>query len=69
MSYFLKNLISISNRRLIVPFYHMVSDDENTFAKHLYSPRKIKDFKNDLEVLIKYYNPVSLKEFNPQFHQ
>ena len=59
----LKILISKSSRRLIVPFYHMVSDDENTFAEYLYKPRKTADFKKDLEILKKYYNPISLEEF------
>lgn len=59
----LKGLIRASNQRLIVPFYHMVTNNENTFAKYLYEPRKISDFKKDLEVLTKYYKPLSLQEF------
>ena len=41
----------------------MVTNNENTFAKYLYEPRKISDFKKDLEVLTKYYKPLSLQEF------
>ena len=62
--FFLRELIRISNQRLIVPFYHMVSDTENTYADHLYTPRKITDFKQDLDVLSSHYKPVTLKEFS-----
>ena len=59
----LKNLIRSSNQRILLPFYHKVIDDENTFAKRLYKPRKIVDFKNDLTILQKYYKSISLCEF------
>lgn len=59
----LRNLISGSNQRVLLPFYHKVIDDENSFAKHLYIPRKIIDFKNDLDVLCKYYKSITLQEF------
>tara|TARA_B110000046_G_scaffold186039_1_gene231703 strand:+ start:1640 stop:2620 length:981 start_codon:yes stop_codon:yes gene_type:complete len=62
-SFFLKKLISTSNQRIIVPFYHKVSDERNTFSDHLYSPRKILDFNNDLAVLCKFYTPISMTEF------
>ncbi len=59
----LKNLISGSKQRVLLPFYHKVTDDKNSFAKDLYIPRKIIDFKNDLDVLLKYYKSISLQEF------
>lgn len=59
----LKVLIGTSNQRLIVPFYHMVTDVVDTYAKHLYIPRKVADFKQDLEVFLNYYKPIKLKEF------
>lgn len=60
---FLKELIKASDQRLIVPFYHLVTDSENTFANHLYTPRKVVDFKKDLEMLTLHYTPLLLKEF------
>ncbi|MFY0630032.1 MAG: polysaccharide deacetylase family protein [Flavobacteriaceae bacterium] len=63
MGRLLKTLIRLSNRPMLVPFYHMVSDDENTFADYLYTPRKIKTFKEDLKVLLKHYRVVSLEDF------
>lgn len=62
MSFLLKNLIQASNQRLLLPFYHMVSNDENSFAKYLYPPRKIETFKQDLDFLLENYKPISLQE-------
>jgi len=59
----LQKLIRLSNQSFLLPFYHLVSDNENSLAKYLYPPRKIKVFKKDLEILLKYYTPVSLEEF------
>lgn len=58
----LKNLINITNQKILLPFYHLVTDDENTFAKYLYKPRKVDVFRKDLEILLKYYKPVTLQE-------
>ncbi|MEE9408762.1 MAG: polysaccharide deacetylase family protein [Polaribacter sp.] len=57
-------LISKSNQRILLPFYHKITDEENTFTKHLYPPRKINDFKADLRVLQKYYKQISVQEFS-----
>lgn len=58
----LKKMISASNQRLIIPFYHKVSNEKATFSKHLYLPRKINDFKNDIAVLSNYYQPISMNK-------
>ena len=63
MNPILKKLIAVSNQRVIVPFYHKVSDEKPTFEKSLYPSRKIADFKNDIDVLSNYFNPISMKEF------
>jgi len=59
----LEKLIRLSKQPFLLPFYHLVSDDENSFSKYLYPPRKIEVFKKDLNVLLQYYTPVSLNEF------
>ncbi|WP_166382624.1 polysaccharide deacetylase family protein [Polaribacter sp. 11A2H] len=63
MNPILKKLIAVSNQRVIVPFYHKVSDEKPTFEKSLYPSRKIAEFKNDIDVLSNYFNPISMKEF------
>jgi len=38
----------------------MVSDDEVLHIKHLYAHKNIQQFKNDIDFLLKNYNPISL---------
>jgi len=59
-SILLKQLIKSSKQRLIVPFYHAVSNSDLSFTNNLYLPRKITDFENDLDTLLKFYKPISL---------
>ena len=62
LSTILRGLIRLSNQNILIPFYHSVSDDVPNFINGLYTPRKIKDFKNDLETLLEFFEPVSLEE-------
>ena len=39
-----------------------MSDETSLFVKDLYKPRTIAQFKADLEVFLKYYQPISLEE-------
>ena len=59
----LQKLISLSKQRTIVPFYHKVSDCEQTFEKYLYATRKVLDFKKDIDIFNKYYKSISLFDF------
>jgi peptidoglycan/xylan/chitin deacetylase (PgdA/CDA1 family) len=44
-------------------YYHMVSDDDNiAHVKHLFKYKCIREFKDDLDFLLKRYTPVTLKE-------
>ena len=56
-------LISVTKQNVLLPFYHKVTNDKNTFAEDLYKPRKIIDFKNDLDVFNKYYTSIALESF------
>lgn len=58
-----KMLVTASKQRVLVPFYHKVTDAENTFANYLYTPRKISHFKNDLTFLKKNFTPVTLQKY------
>ena len=53
-----------SNQRLILPFYHAVSDDELPHTKYLYPVKRVKAFINDLEFLLKHYAPINYHDFN-----
>ena len=50
----LKKLINISGQKILIPFYHAVSNNELDFTNGLYPPRKIRDFERDIDILLKY---------------
>lgn len=55
-------LIKLSGRKFIAPFYHVVSDDYVPHIHHLYKIRNTKLFRQDLDLFLKHYKPVSLEE-------
>jgi len=55
-----KWLIHSSKQDLILPFYHTVSNDPMPHVSHVYPVRTLKHFRNDLEFLLKHYEPVGL---------
>ena len=57
-----KQLIRLSGKKLILPFYHIVSDNNPTHIAHLYPHKSISSFRNDLDYLLKHFEPISLKE-------
>ncbi len=57
--YLLKNL---SKENVIFPFYHTVSDLYLPHIKHLYNYRNTKEFKKDLDFLLKHYIPVDISD-------
>ena len=57
---------------MILPFYHVVTNEDNEHLSQLYSVKTIKEFKNDLDFLVKNYKPISLQElieFNKSGHK
>jgi peptidoglycan/xylan/chitin deacetylase (PgdA/CDA1 family) len=57
----MKHLMKRSGHAMIFPFYHAVTDKNPMHLKHLYAPRSIRDFKNDLDFLLKNYQSISLE--------
>jgi len=58
----LKFLIFLSGKKVLLPFYHTVSNRTLTHLKHLYKQKNEKEFEADLNFLLKYFQPVSLNE-------
>lgn len=58
-----KLLQKVSDQRLILPFYHAVSDEEMPHIKHLYPIKGVEAFINDLDFLLKYHTPIDYNEF------
>ncbi len=55
-------LRKLAGQRLILPFYHVVSDMSLPHIKHLYPYKSPQAFEKDLDFLCKNYTPVSLEQ-------
>jgi peptidoglycan/xylan/chitin deacetylase (PgdA/CDA1 family) len=58
----LNGLIRVTGKRIIFPFYHLVSDEELPHIKHLYPVRRTKEFRKDLDLLLKHYQPLGIQD-------
>lgn len=47
---------------LIVPYYHMISDESVLHLKHLYAYKNVREFKNDLEFLLRHFTAIGLPD-------
>lgn len=53
-----------TNKYLICPYYHVISNDEIPHIKHLYAHRSIKNFKADLDFFLQNYEPIDWTNLN-----
>ena len=56
-------LMKLGAKKVILPFYHGVSDCSLSYIRQLYSIKSEKEFKEDLDYLLKWFEPISLKSF------
>ena len=56
-------LLTTSRKKIILPFYHAVSDTPLIFIKHLYSVKTVDEFTNDLDFLLKHFIPINISDF------
>lgn len=59
----LQTLLNLMPQRALLPFYHSVSDHELPHIKHLYPSKTTKEFRKDLEFLLKHFEPVDFQTF------
>jgi peptidoglycan/xylan/chitin deacetylase (PgdA/CDA1 family) len=59
----LKWLSALSGQRTIFPFYHVVSNLQLPHIKHLYDYRNETEFVNDLEAMLRIFEPISIEDF------
>jgi peptidoglycan/xylan/chitin deacetylase (PgdA/CDA1 family) len=52
----------LSGVSLVVPFYHMVSDEYVPHVSNLYRFRTVAEFKSDLEFFTRHFEPVALSD-------
>jgi len=46
----------------IAPFYHAVSDEPLPHIRHLYKVKTVSEFEEDLDFMLRYYEPISVDE-------
>ena len=59
----LRFLIRASGQRTIFPLYHAVSDEELAHLSYIQNVRNVETFESDLETLLKFFTPVSLRDY------
>ncbi|MFA7447255.1 MAG: polysaccharide deacetylase family protein [Weeksellaceae bacterium] len=69
INWFLKNIIKHSGKKIIFPFYHIISDEDCPHVKHLYPIKRIENFEKELDFLQKQYRPMDLEELMLHIHQ
>ncbi|MBP7398113.1 MAG: polysaccharide deacetylase family protein [Chitinophagales bacterium] len=57
----LSPLISITGQRLIVPVYHVITDEYLPHIKNLYNYKNRAVFESDLDFILKHYKPVDVQ--------
>lgn len=53
---------ALSKMSLILPYYHIVTDEDVPHVKHLYGFRNLRQFQADLDFFLVNYSPVGLVE-------
>lgn len=53
-------LTGLTRATLVIPYYHVVSDEDVVHVKHLYRYKTVSQFKGDLDYLLRYYAPIGL---------
>jgi len=54
----IKILQTIINQKILLPFFHTVADEPLPHIKHLYKMKTVKEFTEDLDFLLKYFEPI-----------
>ena len=52
-------LSSLTQKKIIVPFYHTVAAQPLPHIKHLYRMKTVIEFQNDLDFLLKHFEPIN----------
>jgi len=58
----LRNLVAMSGQRVLVPFYHAVSEEPLPHLAPLYPVRSRAQFSRDLDFLLSHFKPVDLPD-------
>jgi peptidoglycan/xylan/chitin deacetylase (PgdA/CDA1 family) len=58
----LNGLIRITGKKIVFPFYHLVSDEDVPHVKHIYPVRTTKEFTKDLDFFLRHYKPLGIQD-------
>jgi peptidoglycan/xylan/chitin deacetylase (PgdA/CDA1 family) len=53
---------TLAGAPLVLPYYHMVSDESLPHVRPLYSYRNVRQFSDDLDFFLKHFQPISLTD-------
>jgi peptidoglycan/xylan/chitin deacetylase (PgdA/CDA1 family) len=60
---------ALSKLSPVIPYYHIVADEDVPHVKHLYGFRNTKQFQEDLDFFLANYSPVGLADVIGHLHQ
>ncbi|MFW5820773.1 MAG: hypothetical protein ACOCWA_05750, partial [Bacteroidota bacterium] len=58
----LEKMIKRTRQNTVFPFYHAVNDNPGPHLKYLYPVKSEREFKEDLDKILKHFRPVSPTE-------
>ena len=53
---------SVTGSPLVLPYYHMVSDESLPYVAPLYRYRSVREFASDVDFFLKHFKPVGLND-------
>lgn len=62
-------LKKLSPSTCLLPYHHIVSDDDVLHIKYLYDYKNVSQFTNDLDILLKNFKPVSPDDLIDNIHR
>lgn len=51
-----------SGKPIVIPYYHVVSDEPVAHVEHLYRFRSVAEFEKDIDYFLRYYTPITLQQ-------
>jgi len=57
-----QHLLRLSGKKLVLPFYHAVSDNPLSHITPLYTHKSSAEFENDIDFLLKYFTPIGIEQ-------
>ena len=64
-----KSLLSITRKKIYLPFYHCISDIPLSHISNLYDLKSVQQFEKDLDYLCKFFKPISLDDLKDSIYR